>query len=738
MFDYTDLNTVIKLQRDNEGDVRDMRRQSKEAIDFCNKRDGQWESSVVHKWRGRPRYTDDRTNPIINQIVGEVYQANFTGRVRPAGGDSTKDTAKVLDGLLRSIRNKSHFDRIINQTARRVAISGIGGWEIIKDYSEANSFNMDLMIQPIEDFHERVLIDPDCTNPTAEDAKWAIIKHYIGKNAFLDKFGDDKSVTSLGHDDWSDSYYHKPENITIGQLYYLKPVQYEIMLMSDGSVYKVDDDLEAVLDELDAAGISTVSTRSVDDFKCCQRWYSATEWLTDEEELDFSFVPVITCYGNFEVSEGKVTYFGAVERLMDIQRVHNYAFSRNVEEVALSPRSKWFMTPEQAAGFTESLSTLNTNMDPVQFYNHIGDQPPPYFSNTSQQNQAILALQQATDDGINKAAGIFAANIGDNPNVQSGVAIQEQIDRGNNGTAWLFEALQMSIERTCQCLVQAIPTCYDDTREVILMQDDGSLETATINQPVPDAQTGRTVFLNDITQGQYDVTIDIGAAYKNRQKESVDAFERLAQSDPQLMELGRDIHLNNIDAPNMDLMAERARAVMLNNGVIPQEQMTDEEVAQMQEAQAQAANQPPEADPQMIALEIEQMKAQTAMMDQQNRQLQHQVRMHELQMNQQGAQQKLESDLAVKSAEIEQGQQKIEIQKMESQIKASKAQADAVKQQSDIQQQASKQTMEYNQKMQELAIKMAELESKLGQDMNAQVQDNMQTLIFNPETGEIE
>lgn len=668
-YDYTDVDAVIKLQRDNEGFVRDMRRQSKEAIDFVSKRDGQWEPSIIQKFKGRPRYTDDRVNPIINQMVGELFQAEFTGRVRPAGDGASKDTAKTLDGLIRTIRNKSHFKRIINQTGKRVAIAGIGGWEIIKDYASPDSFDMDLLIQPIDDFHERVLIDANSTSPVGADAEWTIIKHFISKAAFTKKFGDDKKVVSLGHDNWSDSYYYKPDNVTVGQLYYLKAKPKEMALMNNGAVYEVNDDYEMVADELFTAGIVEVSRREVDDYVCCQRWYSAGEWLTEEEETDFNFLPVVPCYGNFDVTEGKVIYYGAVERLMDIQRVHNYAFTRNVEEVALSPRSKWFMTPEQVAGFEKKISTLNTNMDPVQLYNHVPDQAPPFYSDTSSASQALSNLIALTDDGINKASGIFAANIGDNPNVQSGVAIQEQIDRGNNGTAWLFEALEASIEHTCRLLLQAIPKVYDGTREVVLTSDDGSLESMVINQPIVDSQTNETVYLYDVTQGQYDATVDIGAGFKNRQQEAVQAFERLAMADPALLELGRDIHLNNLEAPNMDMIAERARAMMLQNGMIPESQLTEDELLMIQQQQEMAAQQPPPADPNMIALEIEQIKAQTAMMDQQNRAQENEIRMRELQIRFSGQQEKLQSSLAVDSAKINQEQERIELSALELQIK---------------------------------------------------------------------
>lgn len=717
---FKNVEDVLKLMKDNEGYSRDQMRAAKEAIDFTSKRDGQWEVDVINRFKGRPRYTDDRTNPIVNQIVGEVMQAEFAGRVRPAGGDASKDTAAVIDGLIRTIRNKSRFDRTINRAGKRVAIAGIAGWEIVKDYADPHSFDLDLMIQAIDDFHERVIIDPNAMSPDGSDAKWAIIKHYVGKDAFKDKFDQEKIPASLSSQTWSDSYYNKPENITIGQLYYLKPITTKLHKMSDGAVYKEDDEFLMVQDELAAEGITIAQSRDVEDFECYQRWFSTDGWLNDEEGLDWNFIPVIPCYGNFEVTEGKVIFQGAVERLMDIQRVHNYAFSRNVEEVALSPRSKWWMTTEQAAGYTDSLKSLNTNMAPVQFYNHVPDQPPPYWSDTTGANQSVNNLIMQTDEGINKAAGIFAANIGDNPHMQSGVAIGKQIDRGNNGTSWVFEALEVSIERTLELLIRAIPNVYDGTREVVLTQDDGSLENMVINKPVLDQQSGEQTFLFDLTQGQYDVAIDIGAGYKNRQEEAVESFERVAATYPALLELAADIHLKNIEAPNFDKVAERARAMMLQNGVIPEEQMTEEELQRLQAAQEAAANQPPPVDLQQMAMEIEQMKAQTAMMDQQNRGQQNQLKMQEMQAKFIAEQQKLQSSLAVDSAKIEQEQQKIDIQAMKLEldklVSLGKLDAESAK------------------NVNNFALQLAELEVKYDKDLNAEVKSN--ALVYDPEAGD--
>jgi putative intracellular protease/amidase len=94
--DFTKHSEVLiglKASQDSDSDIRSFVR---EAHHFVNKRDGQWEPSIVTKMSNRPRYTFDKCNPIVDQIAGEIDQADFDIRVRPGGGDATKETAKTF------------------------------------------------------------------------------------------------------------------------------------------------------------------------------------------------------------------------------------------------------------------------------------------------------------------------------------------------------------------------------------------------------------------------------------------------------------------------------------------------------------------------------------------------------------------------------------------------------------------------------------------------------------------
>ena len=114
MLDVTKRSDVQKALESAQESQRDMRLIVKEVELFLHKKDGQWESSIIQQ-RGasRPRYTFDMCNPIVDQVSGPLQRSDFAIKVRPAGGDATKDIAKTYAGLVRNTENLSKAKTLI-------------------------------------------------------------------------------------------------------------------------------------------------------------------------------------------------------------------------------------------------------------------------------------------------------------------------------------------------------------------------------------------------------------------------------------------------------------------------------------------------------------------------------------------------------------------------------------------------------------------------------------------------
>ena len=170
--DYSNHSDMLEQLRKGQDSDIDQREQVRDSDHFLNKKDGQWEPWIIERFRGRPRYTFDRTNPLVDQISGEIRLNDFTLRVSPSGGESSKKTAMTYDGLIRNIRNMSGADMIFDNAAESMVGTGLAGWEIVADYADPKSFDQDLLIKPIANFEDRVFFDPNYKLPTSSDADW--------------------------------------------------------------------------------------------------------------------------------------------------------------------------------------------------------------------------------------------------------------------------------------------------------------------------------------------------------------------------------------------------------------------------------------------------------------------------------------------------------------------------------------------------------------------------------------
>lgn len=593
MTDFTDDKEVLALftaAKDVEQDNRDKVR---EAQMFIHLEDGQWEPQFITATGKDPRYTFDLADPVVNQIAGKIEQSSFDIDIKPAGGEATKDDALLLDGMVRNIQNISGAANIFSTAGRAMVTSGIGGWLVEQKFVDGDSFDQDLVISPIVDFESRVWFDPSSKKQDKSDAKYCFVINPMSEDAVKEEFPTlARDIVSVTDSTFNADFGFKPDDKFIGQIYFKKDRMRELVLMSDGSVHEATDEFEKITDELEAKGITEVRRRKRTVEIVMSRLFDGSGWLHDEEETVFRhWLPVVPTYGNYVIIANKTYYRGVVAKLMDTNRVFNYAKSREIAEGALAPRAKHWMTTEQAKGHEATLATMNTNHDPVQFYNHDPAVPGvPQQNGGAVINPGLQVISQSMQDIVAQTAGMFAANMGDNPGLQSGIAIKRLQSKGDTGSITYTKSQEIAICHTGRIIVDAIPRVYDTERQIRIMKEDNTFEMVFLNQTEFDEETQENVMLNDLSKGKYDVTCEAGPSFKNRQEETVDAIVELAAVDPTIMELGSDILTKNTNFPGSDLLAERARAVKFDQGLIPVNQMTDEEKDQVRaqlEANAQ-------------------------------------------------------------------------------------------------------------------------------------------------------
>ena len=671
MPNFDNLNDVKTLLSEAQEAEEDNRSEIREVTHFLQKSDGQWEPSIVQKMSGRPRYTFDKCNPIVDAIAGEMEQAEFGIKVRPITGDASKDTASILNGLIRSIQNNSNAKHVFNSAGRKMVSSGFDAWRVTHDWGDTDSFEQDLFIRKIANAVDRVWFDPGAEMQDMSDAQWAFVLQALTKNEYNERFPEG-SGQSVGDSRSADVYYYKADYVIVGEFIWKEPITKELVLMSNNAVYEADDKFNQIVDELAQQGINEIRRRKRKSHKVVTRLFDGSVWLTKKQDTVFDYIPVIPVYANFDISENKVIYRGAVNNLMDAQRVYNYAQSRATEEGALAPRAKYWMTREQAQSDLKTLQTMNTNADPVQLYTHVDGHASPYWSGGAQINAGLQQTAADMANNIVQSSGIFAANQGNSPN-QSGYAIELQQNKGDNSTIKYFNSMEIGICQTARVIIGAIPKVFDTKRTVRILGEDGSSKMETINDRIYDEQTSEWVEINDLRKGKYDVVCEVGPAFKSRQQETARAFLDAANLDPSLLTEAGDIWLMNLNVPGFDAIAERKRKRLLEAGAIPDSQMTDEEKKAAQAIIDAANANPPQPDPMAISI-MEQTQANTAnvMSMAQDRQIKAQLSAEKLRIE--------EQDKAVRAA---QNQQKIDLDAQNQQFEQMKAIAQDLKTQAE-------------------------------------------------------
>lgn len=693
------LSWMQQLGEFQESDL-DQRQQARESDRFLLEKDGQWEETVARSLdsQKRPRYTFDQVTPVIENIMSDIEDMEFGSNVKPASGEATKDIAKTYEGMTRSIEADSDATSIYRNACRRIIRRGFDAWIVKAKFKDEWSFDQDLVIEPIPNAINRVWTSNTSSKPDSSDSDVAYVLTSVSMKEYKEQFpgGSGISISDADLGERHDQY--QPEVVVFGERYYKKETTRTVCQLSNGEVVEKDGNFKKVVDEYAAQGITVVREKKVKDFKVYHRFFDGGGMLSEERETVFKTLNVVTVYGNFELlgESSKITYSGITLKEMDYQRVFNYAKSREIEEGALAPRKKLVMTKRMAKGNEQQIAALNVSADPVLFVNPDnewtagvqeigGAQVNPNLANLANDMSIGMQVTGGTNNAMN---GQYAARMSEE-------ALRMQIDRGTGATRKWVNALVNGIRRTCEILVQTIPSVYDTKRHFMVLGQDGAEEMVTLNDEVYDNQTQQMVRVNTLNKGKYKVTCDAGPAFANKQEAGLAAMIEYAAIDPTIVQTGGDLMLKSINAPLVGEMAERKRKQLLMAGAIPEEQMTDEEKEQIQ----LAAQQPQKEDPVVM---LERMKEETLQMAQQNKATEHQIQIAKLQTEAEGKGAKLQSDILTNARKLEQNQQKLD---------------------DDARDKATKN-----------AIDLLKIETDVGRDLNAELQDNM--LVFDPAVGD--
>ncbi len=583
-----------------ENKERAQRKLAIEDIKFAQTEDGQWDDGAKEKRKNRPRFTINRVAGAVDQLIGDQRQNRTNIKIRPVSGGATEDVAKTLTGLIRNIESNSKASNAYDTAFDEVVNGGFGGWRVTTEFSDDDAFDQDIKIKPLNTATTSLWFDDAALEYDKRDAMFAFVTVDMPKEEHkrrfpkspLNNWSQEQYNNSSCNNDWFGE-----DSVRVAEYWIKTPITKEIALLSDGRVIDTDEE-EAVMDELEAQGVTVKRTRTVKSHKVEMYLLDGAGVLEGPKAWAGKFIPLIPMYGRQSHIENETYTRGIVRFAKDANRIYNYETSSIVETNALTPKDPLWYTPAQAKGHESKYRNFTTQNSPFMPYNpdpKTGGGPPIRGGAPAVQSASLATLQQVSMD-LYHVTGMQPPSIGVNPELKSGKAIQAQERQGDRGSFIFSDNLSKSVDYCGEILIDLIPRVYDAPRQVRIMQQDGETENVeinTVNQEVIDEQTGETVLVNDLSIGKYDVVTETGPAFATQRQESAQQIMELMASSPMFESLAMDLVAKDLPILETKELTKRVRKQMIGQGVI---EPTDDEKEEL------GLDQPPVPDPQQVAI----------------------------------------------------------------------------------------------------------------------------------------
>ena len=527
----------------------------------------QWPDSVKRDrerpGQERPMLTINRLFQFRNQIINEIRQNRPGIKIRPVDDKADKETAEIMQGLVRHIQDSSKADIAYDTAAEWQVDTGLGYFRIITDYCEDDSFNQDIVIKRVVD-PNKVYYDPESTEPDGSDARWAFVIEDWALDEFKTEYPDvDVTAFKDGVTGDRQGWFGK-DFVRVAEYFEIESKPRTLVQLQDGSTAWKDEIPEEYQELI-------IAERKSNDKRC--KWYKiGGDKILEQTELPTSFIPVIPVLGNEVWVEGKRHVHGLTRFAKDPARQYNYMQSANTEVMALAPRAPYIAAEGQLDGYEQEWAMANRHNLSVLTYN------PVSFGGTvigaPQRQQPVTtnpgfesAMMRAVDD-MKSSMGIFDASLGNRESNQSGKAILSQQRQANIGNFHFSDNLNRSIKQAGRIIIEMIPKIYDTQRVIRILGEDESPKQVKLNpeQPQPKIEVpnekGGVDTIYNLNIGKYDLVVDTGPSYATKRQEAAESMMAFVQADPAVLQIAGDVIVRNMDWPGADEIADRIKAML--------------------------------------------------------------------------------------------------------------------------------------------------------------------------------
>lgn len=578
-FEIDDSSDDLENEVDSDDD-KELLRVAKERFDLCVEHEShtrpeelddlkfmvgqQWPTEVKAErdQNNRPCLTINRIPQFVRQVTNDGRQNRPSIKINPVGNGATTDTAKVLQGMVRHIENRSHADIAYDTSLGGAAKTGLGYFRLRTDFATPLSFQKEILIEQIKNRFSAYL-DPWYQKPDGSDSIFGFITEDMSDYEFKAQYPNSKlsKMADWGSIGDESNLFITKDSCRVAEYYYKVWEEVEIVQLTSGKVLekKLLDKIKLPSHERIVKERKTLMPRI--------KWAKITgHEVLEKANVLGQWVPIIPVIGEEDIVEGKRIVSGVIRNAKDPQRLYNYNKSAQAELIGLAPKSPWIVAEGQIEGFEKQWETANVkNWAYLQYKmkNLAGVPAPPPQRNTWEPPvQALTAAAAENIEEMKGTTGLYDESLGNRSNAQSGLAIQKRMTQGQVSNFHFTDNLSKSMRHAGEIMVNWIPQIYNEADTVRILGDDGEVSMVQINQVFKENGVDKAHFLD---LGTYDVTVDTGPSYQTKRQEAVASMIDFTRVAPQFAGGIADLMVGNMDWPMARECAARIKKMLPPN-----------------------------------------------------------------------------------------------------------------------------------------------------------------------------
>lgn len=463
---------------------------------------------------GRSITTNNRLAANIRYVVNNFKSNPPSIKIHPKGSNANKNTAEVLDGIIKYIQYTSDASEAYSNALQSICAGGLGAWRVTPKHCNSNYDEIELVIERIKDVLS-VIVDPGAKNPNFSDMEYCFITNRISRDQFereyLEEKGNDRQInTEVG---WGDK-----EFVQISEFW-----------------RKIEGKVEQYI-------------------------FNGSKILYKNTDYPGTLIPVVFVVGE-DITVGQDRHIKSlISDVIDQQKILNYTKSEIVDAIQKTTKTKYLVdyntisTPEAQRMW----NSINSESFPYLPYDGKSGVKPDIVTPGTIPSEYIEGSKEASED-IQFGMGI-PNPLTEIPATQSGKAISLQLSQKNLQTYNFINNINLGIRYTGEILLDLIRFYYDEEDILQILGNDGQINQVQVNSEYE--ENGKSEYHDLTKSAEYKCMVSIGPSYADKRQEMLDVMSTLSQQMPIVGATAADLIIGNMDFDNADSIAKRIRAGM--------------------------------------------------------------------------------------------------------------------------------------------------------------------------------